>query len=224
MHVNHSVRYCMRTPLNALLRDYVRIRTAERHGFTSADGLLRLPDVSRSHPHADIWRIRRLSYNVLLRSVLPQGQAVLRVLDLGAGVGWLSYRLAQIGHAPIAVDINNDERDGLGAARHYKCHRVIAEFDRLPFCDSSADLAIFNGSFHYSTDYSMTLREAFRVARSVVVMDSPIYHDITSGQRMVQERQAEFEKKFGIASHSFPCRQFLTWAEIDLLSAELAEL
>ncbi|MDQ2996103.1 MAG: hypothetical protein M3R61_03465, partial [Chloroflexota bacterium] len=43
----------------------------------------------------------------------------LRVLDLGAGVGWLSNRLAELGHVPCAIDLNLDLRDGLGAAQHY---------------------------------------------------------------------------------------------------------
>jgi predicted RNA methylase len=43
----------------------------------------------------------------------------LDLLDLGAGTGWMSYRLALRGHHPVAVDLLNDDRDGLGAARHF---------------------------------------------------------------------------------------------------------
>jgi ubiquinone/menaquinone biosynthesis C-methylase UbiE len=87
---------------------------------------------------------------------------------------------------------------------------VLADFDRLPFPVNYADLAIFNGSFHYSTDYRVTLREAFRVARAVVVMDRPIYHDATSGQRMVEEMRNS-------RSTAIACKQFLTWSELATL-------
>ena len=61
--------------------------------------------------------------------------SALDILDIGAGNGWLSNRLAQKGHRPVAVDIFTDGLDGLGAARHYGMSfpLVEAEFDRLPF-------------------------------------------------------------------------------------------
>jgi predicted RNA methylase len=44
----------------------------------------------------------------------------LRIADLGAGNCWLSYRLALRGHLPIAIDIQGDPLDGLGAGLHYQ--------------------------------------------------------------------------------------------------------
>src|SRR3546814_2260458 len=41
------------------------------------------------------WRMRARSYDYIVRHLLEGG----RVLDLGAGNGWMSYRLAQIGRA-----------------------------------------------------------------------------------------------------------------------------
>src|SRR5437868_5658951 len=55
----------------------------------------------------------------------------LRILDLGAGNGWLANRLAERGHRVIAVDLLDDPLDGLGAARHYAAafSALLAEFD-----------------------------------------------------------------------------------------------
>ena len=104
----------------------------------------------------------------------------------------MSYRLALRNHRPVALDIFNDEKDGLGAARHYGDRFPLfeAEFDHLPFRASSFDLAIFNASIHYSTDYRQTLNEAAALPsprRPFVIIDSPIYrlpeHGETNARR-----------------------------------------
>lgn len=200
----------MVTPLQAFVSEYARIRAAEGHGFATVEELRALPRVDRNHRHAGIWRIRRCSYGVLVSRVLTQYGKPLRILDLGAGCGWLTHRLSTLGHDAIAVDINSDSEDGLGAAARLGCRCLLADFDRLPLSDRHADLAIFNGSFHYSTDYRKTLRETFRVARVVVIMDSPIYHDETSGLRMVAEQESA-------RSSAIACKQFLTWTELAAL-------
>lgn len=201
----------MITPLQSFVSDYRCIRAAEGHGFATVAELQRLPNVERGHRHAAIWRIRQSSYHALLTRVLSPFRAGLQILDLGAGCGWLSHRLAQLGHETVAVDINCDEQDGLGAAGRLGCRRVLADFDRLPFSDDYADVVIFNGSFHYSTDFAVTLREAFRVSRLVVIMDSPIYHDEASGRRMVEETRDQ-------RSTAIACKQFLTWSELETLA------
>ena len=59
----------------------------------------------------------------------------LRLLDLGAGNGWLSYHLARRGHEAAAVDLTVNDFDGLGAHVHFDAPftPVQAEFDHLPF-------------------------------------------------------------------------------------------
>jgi SAM-dependent methyltransferase len=148
------------------------------------------------------------------------------VLDLGAGIGWLSNRLTQLGHHPTAVDLNLDARDGLGAASHYTPNwpRIQAEFDRLPLASGQADLVIYNASLHYSLDYRLTLAEALRVLRPagrIVVMDSPIYRRDASGRQMIAERQAAFEREHGTRSDALPSVGYLTWTMLADLGHEL---
>ncbi len=148
------------------------------------------------------------------------------IVDLGAGVGWLSRRLTELGHHPCSIDISVDDADGLGAARHYEpaWPLIQAEFDHLPFSDATADVVLYNASLHYSTDYRVTLREALRVLRpggAVVVLDSPIYHRDESGRRMAAERHADFEKRFGTASNAMPSVEYLTWGMLDGLANDL---
>lgn len=204
----------------------MRVREAEGRGSDRPEYYEALPACDPTDPLAWQWRIRATSWRALAARVLPQLPADARVLDLGAGVGWLSHRLEEAGCAPCAIDVNIDARDGLGAARHYRPQwpRVRAEFDRLPLPASSAEAAIYNAAFHYSTDYAATLREALRVVRPrgmIVILDSPVYADRTSGERMVEEQRRDFEKRFGDPSDSLGNIGFLTWTMLDELAAAL---
>ena len=138
-----------------------------------------------------------------------------RVLDLGAGNGWLSYRLATRGHESVAVDLLTNKADGLGAQLHYPTAftSVQAEFDHLPFDSDQFGLVIFNASFHYATNYELTLSEALRVLElggQVAIMGSPVYRSGISGKEMVREREVAFRGEYGFASNSLPNENFLT--------------
>ncbi len=212
-------------------REYRTVRRAE--GWGSLDGAYycELPFGDLTGRFSGIWRIRARSYQTLIERVLTplEGAASrpLKVMDLGAGSGWLAHRLAKRGHWVVAIDLLDDPLDGLGAVRHYATplRPLLAEFDHLPLPDAHVDLAAFNASFHYSTDYTRTLRETLRVLRlqgTLVILDSPMYRGPTSGMRMVQERQARFLSTYGFASDALPSEHFLTPARLDTLAAELS--
>src|SRR5262245_14894117 len=122
-------------------RQYRSIREREGYRETSAEYYRRLPDVAAQNPHATEWRVRRESYEHLLMLVRRSRRTALRILDLGAGNGWLSNRLAGQGHDLCAVDRIADEADGLGASRHYlsRFTLVQASFDALPFAPGQFD-------------------------------------------------------------------------------------
>ncbi len=208
------------------LSSYTRIRQAEGRGSERAAYYEALPGCDSRDPLAWQWRIRARSYEALAKIVLARLPGGAKVLDLGAGAGWLSHRLAEAGCAPCAVDVNVDPHDGLGAARHYRPRwpRVRAEFDRLPLADSEADAVVYNGAFHYSADYETTLREALRVLRPggiVAILDSPVYTDRSSGERMLAEQARDFETRFGERSDSLGNVGFLTWRMLDELGGRL---
>jgi SAM-dependent methyltransferase len=133
---------------------------------------------------------------------------------LGAGNCWLSYRLARRKHVPVAVDFFTDSLDGLGSARHYPIsfRTIESDFDEIPVPPASFDLAIFNSSLHYSTDYVRTLIEAKRCLRptgSIVILDSPIYSRFEDGARMVKEKHEQFFQLYGFRSDTLPSIDFL---------------
>ena len=213
--------------IERFLADYTKIRLAEGRGSAAATFYRNLPDCPADHPLQWQWRIHRRSFACLRDRVLPALGARLRILDLGAGSGWLSHRLAQLGHDPCAIDLSCDPQDGLEAGRHFEAAwpRLQAEFDALPISTASVDAVVFNASLHYSTDYLTTLREALRVLApggAVVVLETPVYQLEASGRRMVEERHAQFLKRYGTRSDSLPSLEYLTWPRLAELGTTLA--
>lgn len=200
------------TPRRQFLEDYAKIRAAEGRGSGDSSYYRALPFSDLTGRNAAQWRIRACTFNYLKQKLLPRSTC--NILDLGAGNCWLSYRLAELGHAPVAVDIFADPRDGLGAARHYPAHFPVIEsgFDDLPFRAARFDLAVFNSSIHYSSDYARTLSEARRCLRPegrVVILDSPVYKRREYGEAMRAERQTSFVRQHGFRSEALGSIEFL---------------
>lgn len=212
------------------IREYSTVRSLEGRGSSSPEYYLALPYKDLSRENRWQWQIRARTFACLTRKVLPViERSYLKgcdLLDIGAGNCWLSYRMARRGHRPVAVDLLDNDRDGLGAAKHYLPHlrapfsRFLAEMDRLPFASAQFDVIVFNASFHYSVDYVETLREAVRCLRRpgfVVIADSPFYSCHESGNVMVREKHEAFEKKFGFRSDSISSLEFLTRSSLKRL-------
>ncbi len=212
------------------IADYEAVRRAEGRGSTSADYYRDLPFRDWSGRRQADWRIRARSFDALTKNVLtslqvPLGRA-LKVIDLGAGNGWLSNRLSAQGDRVIAVDLLVNDQDGLGAWKFYE-HSftpVQAEFNHLPIIDCFADAVIFNASLHYSEDYAETLKEALRVLApkgQIVIVDSPVYHHGDSGAQMVREREEQFKAEYGFASDNLRSENYLTYSRLQELAHEL---
>jgi SAM-dependent methyltransferase len=206
--------------------DYERIRSAEGRGSSTPDFYLNLPYKDVSGRNDKQWKIRARTLLYLTRKFLKPSSMAMRILDIGAGNGWLSYRLSLSGHEPVAVDLLTNSFDGLGAAEHF-CNqlpklfpRFQAESAHLPFGSDEFDVAIFNASFHYSEDYRASLSEALRCVKTgglVIICDTPWYSADESGRRMAAERHQHFLSAYGIASDSIHSLQYLTDERLEAL-------
>ena len=219
--------------LERFRRDYGAHRAAEGRGYSGQE-LFGLPYLTHGR-WAKQWSVRARTFDAFVaRVVVPLRRRAgrpLHVLDLGAGNGWLSYRLALAGDDCIAVDIRDDDVDGLGAAaalqRHAPFACVPASFDALPVADGAADLAVFNAALHYATDLTETLREAARVVRSgglLVILDSPFYTRDADGAAMVAEKHADATARFGPRADTLlalPFIEYLTRERLTRASAGL---
>lgn len=225
MLVRHEIVHALPPDAEAhyarFVRDYESIRAAEGRGSEDDDFYLSLPYTDSTGRNKGQWSIRARSFDYLLNRVLKSHPEIEggRILDLGAGNCWMSFRLALAGYSPFAVDLLTNSKDGLGAAEHYRkplpilFPRIQADLTTLPFQGEQFDAAIFNASFHYVENDEAALREALRCVRNggiVIICDTPWYSSEENGNRMVCERHAAFLRRYGTASDSIESVEYLT--------------
>jgi SAM-dependent methyltransferase len=136
--------------------------------------------------------------------------------------------MAQMGNRAVALDIRDDDVDGLGAARDFlvaapdlfKCAR--GSFDDLPFDDRCFDITLFNASLHYATDLRRVLAEAVRVTRRggvLVILDSPFYASEEDGRSMVAEKLGSGPARFGKRADVLLTQNFIEYLTPERLAA-----
>jgi SAM-dependent methyltransferase len=235
MQVRHEIVHALLPERAAhyerFIEDYERIRSEEGRGSETEDFYLSLPYKDTSGRNSKQWNIRARTYKCLIEDVLKPLAQGGRILDIGSGNGWMSFRLALAGFRPVAIDLLTNGQDGLAAAAHYHRHlpepfpRFQAEMTRLPFQDEQFDAIVFNASFHYSEDYEASLREALRCLRiggTVIISDTPWYSREESGRRMIAERHAAFVQTYGTAADSIPSLEYLTDQRLQSMQIRLS--
>ncbi len=212
---------------------YAEHRAAEGRGAGAAE-LLALP-YPLAGPWVRHWRVRARTYQRFLDGVVaPREREVSRaltILDLGAGNGWLCYRLARRGHRAVALDWRHDAVDGLGAAAGYEGHlpvmfpRIAASFQSIPLKARGFDIVVFNAAIHYAASLEETITEAARVTTPggrVVILDSPFYAAASDGERMVaakRETMARDLRERASDLLSLPVIEYLTRERLAAASA-----
>ena len=214
---------------------YAEHRATEGRGADEGT-LLAIPFLTEG-PFAREWSVRRRTFDrfietvleARLRDVSPRGIAV---LDVGAGNGWLSYRVELKGQRATALDFRTDSVDGLRAGEPYREHlsrmflRVAASFESTPFADRTFDIAVFNASLHYALDLRRALGEIARVVvpgGRVAILDSPFYREATAGAAMIEEKLREAQQRFGDLAKELtgpPFIEYLTRDSLEKASRE----
>ena len=149
-------------------------RILAEHGEPDADTIETLPwryRIARpaSYWSSPYWVVNTANFDALLDALqLQRGE---RVLDLGAGIGWTSTRLARAGCEVLAVDISSTRLTGLRGGEFF--FREGPSFDRAVFDMSAAlpvkneciDTVVASAALHHSRSLLQTLREIHRVLR-----------------------------------------------------------
>jgi ubiquinone/menaquinone biosynthesis C-methylase UbiE/8-oxo-dGTP pyrophosphatase MutT (NUDIX family)/uncharacterized protein YbaR (Trm112 family) len=180
---------------------YNALRLREGWASDIPEFYLHLPFRDFSGRHAQEWQMRaqsfRLVQNWLAREI---SNRELRVLDAGAGSGWMSRCLAE-SHEVVAIDVNAGPH-GLAALSSAQRHfmAVQAELDRPPFASNSFDVVIVNASLHYTRSVEQFFEQIQRVLRpdgKLIVMDSPTYPTREAAQA-AHERSRAYYAQMGV--------------------------
>jgi SAM-dependent methyltransferase len=206
-----------RTAVQAFSQQYRRVRERDGHHQLIDRFWHELPDVPKAYDPAREWRVRRESYNRFLGSVL--GARRQRVLDLGAGCGWLSARLARQGHDVVALDRLDDDADGALLARQDgpPFVAVCGDFEALPFEPGQFDVVVFNASLHYARDAEGALGRAALMLKqggTLVVMDSPTFACSSDGEAMVATQMSVLGAAHELADMVRPGIGYLTFPDL----------
>ncbi len=165
--------------LQGFCAKYDRLRLQEGWASAEPEFYERLPFADRTGRHVREWQLRAQSFRQLQAWLKKTfGEKALRILDAGAGSGWMSRLFAE-SHEVLATDVNAGAH-GLNAQTQRRFMAVQAELEQLPLVANSFDLVIANASAHYAENVRDFFDEAARVLRpggKLIVMDSPVYRD-----------------------------------------------
>jgi SAM-dependent methyltransferase len=181
------------TSVRQFVTDYRRVRLAEGFASTNPEFAHQLPFRDATGRNSTTWRVRARHY-LVIRAGLALIPGARRVLDLGAGNGWLSRRLAAR-YRVTALDLDAGET-GLGALDEPSVARVCGELETLPIRDGAFDVVIAAASLHYSARHDRILGEAARVLRRggvLILADSPVYPDAASRDRAWQRTLSYYQ-------------------------------
>jgi SAM-dependent methyltransferase len=197
--------------------DYRRVRLAEGQASPDPEFARRLPFRDITGRNVATWRLRAFHY-LLIRAGLALLRArtpgIPRVLDLGAGNGWMARRLAA-SFRVTALDVDGGDT-GLGSLRDGRVGRVLADLETLPLRAASFDAVIAAATLHYAVDLDGALAEVARVLRPgglLIVADSPFYADVAAREE-ARERTRVHYAGFG-AAHLAARYRGLTRAELE---------
>jgi len=165
---------------------------------------------SMEHTGEQFQDTSRINLNGMLKMIHPEpGQ---RLLELGAGSGWLTCSWASLGYRCVATDISADLKLELSPLlmdrEHVYFDRIVADMTRLPF-GQVFDVVFVSASLHHAEDLYLSISEGARVLRPggmFVIINEPMHGFIRrSGKHFIDQAA---EDNPGINEQSF---NYLQW-------------
>lgn len=147
-------------------------------------------------------RLEVMQVDKVVEICLNQGEFK-TVLDCGTGSGVFAEAFIKRGLTVAGVDLNPEM---IAAAKEYvpEAEFKVGNLGKLPYPDKSFDLVFYAHSLHEADKLSIALREARRVARSLVIAlewpfrfklhGPPIWHRIRVGRLRREIKQLEFSQ------------------------------
>ncbi len=183
------------------------------------------PKVFPKLPYVDfdqnLWKLRQMDLEIIQQLTLPSNA---KVLDIGAWNGWLSNRMAELGHEVMAIDLFVDSLDGLGANIHYpnKWLSVQMNLEELYVIQEKFDLIIVNRSISYFPSISKLVEQLKNLLSSKGKIIITGVQKIKSSQHItdhLNQTAKEFEERYGVPFFIKEYKGFITAKEVNELKS-----
>lgn len=157
------------------------------------------------------WRLRRYDWAVVQKWV---GKRPQRVLDIGAWNGWLSYRLALMGHEVTAVDYFADPYDGLGAKQFYPADWQAIQMDLsdLSPLPPVFDRIILNRCLAFFSDplaYLAQVQTKLTPNGRLLLTGLAFYHNPSGKAQVVAAMTENYRQQYGAELFLNPTKGYL---------------
>lgn len=133
-----------------------------------------------------------------------------RVLDIGCGDGFSTEQFWELGGPRLMVGIDPaPSAIAVAHARRHKdtLHFVVGDGHHLPWPADSFDLVLIQGVLHHDDQPQATLREAFRVAPEVLILEP----NGNNAALKVIEKASRYHRDH--QERSYSTRKLLAWVE-----------
>ena len=228
-----GVRQCINADLSRTLDPFLKAFRAYRG--IAGERLLepgmynRLPESGMDHDPG-LWQLRKYDLEIVgallteyaqqpansSPSPLQRGTNTrrLRILDVGAWNGWLSHRLAALGHEITATDVFTDAHDGLGAVKHYpaKFTAVQADQERLHLFDGPFDMVVAQRCMGFMVDITRSIgqmKSLLAPGGTLFLTGLNVYRDPRSIRSRLAQTALRFTEQHGVPYFFKPVKGYL---------------
>jgi ubiquinone/menaquinone biosynthesis C-methylase UbiE len=132
------------------------------------------------------------------------------VTDIGCGDGTFTVRYWDRGSPRLMVALDPAVKAVVAGAAKRDTRPILfvaADGHNLPFASDAFDVAILQAILHHDSDPQATIREAFRVAREIVVLEPNGYSPILK----LMERLSSYHR--GHLERSYTAARLRRWVE-----------
>lgn len=194
--------------LESFLTDFID----SRQSYIDQVDVTNLKTLPFTTAEPEMWKLRQFDIEQI-KQYAPKKKNT--TLELGAWNGWLSNRLAEMGHEVTAADIFSHSIDGLGAHIYYpnKWTSIQMDLDDLSIFDTQFDLIVVNRSISYFLNLEQTLDVLISLLskNGVLILTGLSYS--SNPQRIIEQlknAENDFQKKY---SRSFRIKDFKGYLE-----------
>lgn len=132
------------------------------------------------------------------------------VVDIGCGDGTFTVRYWDRGEPRMMSALDPAIKAlvaGAAKSRGRPIRFVAADGHHLPYADDTFDVAVLQAILHHDSDPQQTIREAFRVAREILVLEPNGYSPILK----LMERMSSYHRVH--EERSYTAARLQTWVE-----------